>query len=90
MQHTFTEAAAITSILHETEERANIPTTSEGNICSAIKALHKEYQQLSKENTRTTEDANLRKSVLKADLDDMFDITAVDVLEKGIPGHRGP
>lgn len=68
--------------LKEIWAKARLPTKTEANIHLSIKKLYQDYLQLRKEKSRLLEGAVMRRTIWKDDLQDLFDISSADVLER--------
>lgn len=62
--------------------KAKLTTKTDANIRKNIKKLFEEYQALKKERNRSTDGAELKRSIWKGDLEDLFDISSADILER--------
>lgn len=82
MKEALSDAAKSTSTkLQEVWRKANIPVKTEKNIRAGIQKLYKEYQNLSKEKSRNTDKANVKRKIWKGDLVELFDISRQNVMD---------
>ncbi|KAG0717984.1 hypothetical protein GWK47_053369 [Chionoecetes opilio] len=62
--------------------KAKLTTKTDANIRKNVKNLFEEYQALKKDRNRITDGAELKRKIWKGDLEDLFDISSADVLER--------
>ncbi|KAG0704764.1 hypothetical protein GWK47_002736 [Chionoecetes opilio] len=63
-------------------DKAKLTTKTDANIRKNVKNLFEEYQALKKDQNRITDGAELKRKIWKGDLEDLFDISSADVLER--------
>ncbi|KAG0724518.1 hypothetical protein GWK47_040439 [Chionoecetes opilio] len=62
--------------------KAKLTTKTDANIRKNVKNQFEEYQTLKKDRNRITDGAELKRKIWKGDLEDLFDISSADVLER--------
>ncbi|KAG0720204.1 hypothetical protein GWK47_006894 [Chionoecetes opilio] len=62
--------------------KAKLTTNTDANIRKNVKNLFEEYQALKKDRNRITDGAELKRKIWKGDLENLFDISSADVLER--------
>ncbi|KAG0726283.1 hypothetical protein GWK47_036923 [Chionoecetes opilio] len=62
--------------------KAKLTTKTDANIRKNVKNLFEEYQALKKDRNRITDGAELKQKIWKGYLEDIFDISSADVLER--------
>ncbi|KAG0715795.1 hypothetical protein GWK47_011131 [Chionoecetes opilio] len=62
--------------------KAKLTTKTDANIRKNVKNLFEEYQAPKKDRNRITDGAELKRKIWRGDLEDLFDISSADVLER--------
>ncbi|KAG0721620.1 hypothetical protein GWK47_046114 [Chionoecetes opilio] len=62
--------------------KAKLTTKTDANIRKNVKNLFEGYLALKKDRNRITDGAELKRKIWNGDLEDLFDISSADVLER--------